>query len=712
MDVCGEEPLRFKIFTSDKEIVVSKKRKRSRVQVKTQSPCVLRHMLYVIVPELRMGPIPRVAWTQDPPRDSVWRDPMWHAGYCFMTTNAMHYGKHILGMDPQSTDDVPLFGVAVNSLTAAVSCLSEDDIQPFEVEALTHFVACVVLQYYVTARGLWLRVRTDAAFDGFDESLPPYLLMLHRELYNGSFVDQVSSMRLKKLSGLDLERHALENPFAVFFWDVCLLIAHSEPCLKRPMSQLLETQLSDSFLNLCKKFRTAKLLQNWSQTMATMRFREVVPVNVLERVQESMIHAGISVQSPAELSKHVELRNVKWFARPAQILMRTLKCGSALGKRLPLLYCHLFFTPNSPLLRVESNPDIAPKERRTRMQWQLWLFAPVVTMNVRARVEEWPLPKTALEQFFTYDGVIPLCPVRARYTFFVNSNGSDAGATLYIPNQFAPAQNFPIVVPLVDETSTLHISSLAREWLEARGTARTAFTQPVLHARIAEMIVNPEKHLAVSANRWLRKRAPLSVGASWLIFLGLRLLFQSEEDALATVTVASGCSLDQIQESERALTDASLERLCLHLDTSFGAQEGVALSELLNSWDRCSVVFPPDTLSAGMSQAWNLLAPPAVVQFNKQSWIQGASSSALVCGMISTLNYSMNRALRTNKMVKVLRNLNAVEHSLTAHELTQLQLIARFTNHQPLCRLIESQSTAALLPPVRALFIRPELCNQ
>jgi hypothetical protein len=610
----GDQPLQLQLPSYPANAVTNLER---RAPFARASNLIFWHDLYPLVPPLEMSELDSDVWrASEADQKAGWMQTLWDAGYTQMQTSAADYAKIVPATTTSGRNpEVRLFGEHHNPLRATMALVQDE----FGVDVLTHYIFSVTMQYYLFVRQGWLEVRTDPKFDGFNEALPPHLFALsrHIDLRSESLAHYETYAPLSSLQGPELEARAANHPLPHFFWSVCQFIKQHHSDWFGPCN--LPTHLSNTFIKASNTFIHDKLHKNFMQTLTTMRFREVLPINIVERAQQSMQAAGtFSSRSISRLTTN----NTKFFPRPQACKVKQLihRDGAAevLGL-VPYFMCHMFFSPSVALVRadVEHAVDKAkPSEngptdslRRSHLQWMMRLYFPLSAANAQAKVDLWRLPRDAVEKYFEYDAYIQLSPVRARYSFFIDNNLNQS-VLLYVPNLMLPFSrtNLPIGY---NERSLQWMSPSVFQWCCARGRTLNMQHASALIRRspTAEWQKRMMHTVLISQQQ--------AVVKPWLVYSSLTMILDSEEDACATAAEVYKLTLEQIRADFNLCVDAMLnEAWSIHEQ----------IPDLLAEWDRCSPVLqlPASVVRRfpNLQLYLHFLCPPAVIPMNGQPWVQ------------------------------------------------------------------------------------------
>ena len=560
---------------------------------------VFYHDLYPIIPHVDIGPLPPTIWCGA--GNGAWRDGLfdaWHAaGYERDPTTTADYYAMI-----ESPGGAPaLFGAHVNPIRSVVRRAVAIDCMPM----LTHHVLAVALQYWLIARGAFMRRRTDAAVS-FNENMTPFVFLMFRSL--DWAVNKSTLADIGALGDLGrLEAAARASTFPVFLYQVLVhVFAEHSACLARRW-------LPESLPGAAQRFCIEKLRKNFVQTLTCMRFREVLPRNIVERLHEAR---------PRNASD-TRLGLIKFFAHPKACRMLRLETRAP---RMPQVFTHLFFAPDEPLVVDDTRAGVTSTERQQHLMWFLLLFFPLSTfkqtVGIRAK-EAWTeaaaartgpaatspanlvtFPTTPFAKFREYDAFVPLNPVRARYAMYFRDNQAFA----YVPNLLLPIR--PGLLPH-NEADPRFMSAQAWRWCVAAG-ARTHAVE-TLGAVVKA---------AAGGDRVMRFAAACVVGlaptrANAFPFLwALTTLLRSEEAAvyaLVTERAWSACNtLADVCASYAAHAAVATPHIALDAD----------VAALHDAWDRCTPLSSRAVRSAATRGVWYFAFPPAVITFGGAPWVQ------------------------------------------------------------------------------------------
>ncbi|MDO9176158.1 MAG: hypothetical protein Q7V62_15225 [Actinomycetota bacterium] len=509
----------------------------------SQRELVFWHQLFPIVPRVEIGSLDGDVSERD-----AWLGAMHTAGYVARDTGAEAYYAMI--------GTRGLFGGRLNPLESVFD-LSKALRRP---ELLLHHVLAVALQFYLCVRGAFLRQRTDAEWT-YDESLPPCVFMMFPGADWGVGEEvQLDATELGD-SPSDLEAAARDTPFPVFLWRVLQLVSRRHPFLAR---------------SACATFCLEKVRKNFVQSLTTMRFRELLPVNLAARLTEAGVRPAPSA-------------TIKFFARPNACRMRSAKT-----RGVPQFFCHAFFAADAPLV-TDDVPEVVQcvDERQRHLLWHLLLYFPLKMFAQLVDVEArklWHregftvLPTTAVDKYKEYDAYVPLSPVRARYLMYFEENR----ATAFVPNLALPDLELGVLPH--DECDPAHITPDAWEWMVARGSR----IQPMKReADASDADESTRRHLLALDTVPLRR--------TWFWFWARAAEARSEEYAAYCVHQL-GRTLADVQASYAAFRDEA---------TAHAAPAS-------REWDRCTRV--PCTVPH-LRTYWRVLFPVSVVTRGGAPWV-------------------------------------------------------------------------------------------
>lgn len=586
--------------------------------------------IYPIIPDLRVDPLPRSLWTS--PRHhwvSLWVQAMHGAGY---EPCPVDYAE-LVG----ETAELGIFGRTRNPLRCVVDLACKLN----KPQVLLHYVAAVVLQYYLAENDLFLRARTDAGAP-FSEALPPFLFLMFR-------VDHW------KVQDGETEPSVHTQSFPTFLFLVLRWIQRAYPAA----ATLTQYGAEKDHVAL---FCAEKLRKNFLQALMCMRFREAVPTNTCARVNESWPGAGATDCL------------IKFFPHPKMGLVRTLDTTdtpAVVSERIPMFFTHMFFTPIEPLF-VEPNEQVDASAL-----WKLLLFHPLsdfdkcVTSAAR-RIWGSALPPAP--------GPGDINPVRARYSFYVRGE---------VPYVLVPNLLLPEGAPPHDETSVLAMSTMAWEWLSNNGrrldvateTEWTRYVKPEgAHWRpLGSIWYNSQKVDPLPPYEVETVWSQLSLGPKlnpYWYFWSVKRITQSEAHAVATVSRLF--TLEQVQAHYRVFASQIHQAVKEHLSAPL-------LTQMKAQWDRCTngsvplCDLDPHT-QVYLRLAWNVLFPPSVIAFGAEPWVaqwKKAEAAPLLMQAVAACKTLLSRGALVNE----LSHLDDIENT-PAHR-AALQTFVRLTQLFP-----------------------------
>lgn len=267
---------------------------------------------------------------------------------------------------------------------------------------LKYYVFAATLQYYVTVRDRWMVIDVCHSKPEPDVGLPSVVFMLFRDL-DWAYVECPEHPRI---DGLNIERCAQALPLSLLVLCVMEGVERDNPGLFDP----------DEVGNFCSN----KLYKNYMQTVTTMRFREIVPCNLVQAIKESWPH---------ETAPNVAMRAGKFYAHPNAIGMLELEDNKndLVSCRTPRIFSHLFLSPFEPIL------PLLPGHAHI---YAVLPFHPLGKLDKPLKDYVGQLPDRAQTDHI-YKGVAttPAC-VKQRYCFFV----ADNVAYHYVPELYTPDQ--------------------------------------------------------------------------------------------------------------------------------------------------------------------------------------------------------------------------------------------------------------------------------
>jgi hypothetical protein len=231
---------------------------------------VLASSLYVIVPPLAVRELPRQLWNADLASEElvhIWACALYPAGYRPLLTSVATYRQTVDVLPTQ----LGIFGAKGNALGRVIAMANSLG----KVSVLLHYVCAVVLQFYLSARGLFLEVRTDRGAP-FSEALPPYLFFMFRRLH------WLCDLKAPEVhSPEDAASQVMLQTFPTFLFQVLRWMQFTWPDEVGMLTRFHTTK------DHVERFCAEKLRKNFLQALMCMRFREVMPVNLCEAVNQS-----------------------------------------------------------------------------------------------------------------------------------------------------------------------------------------------------------------------------------------------------------------------------------------------------------------------------------------------------------------------------------------------------------------------------------------
>jgi hypothetical protein len=625
--------------------------------------------LYPIVPPLYVDALP----TPPPnptPADwaTMWKTAMHGAGYTDACCTAASYRRCIL--QGEDGGGLGLFGTTRNPL----GCVVELAHQLQRSAILLHYVTAVTLQYYLMARGLVLRLRTDKGAP-FSEALPPYLYMMfrgHHWKIEQGMVEGLPSIA----TAADLDRLASYNSFPLVLYQVMRWVQTTYP------KAATLTGYGESKKDDVDSFCFEKLRKNFLQALMCMRFREAVPVNICERV-------GGGAQECV----------IKFFPHPKAGTIRTLDVKSTPPEtvdRMPMFFAHCFFSPYEPVF-VSAEPTVGASAL-----WQLLLYYPLSdfdkTIVSAARLVFQTVPSAP--------GVGALNAVRARYTFYVHHDVAYA----LVPNLLLGEGEIPH-----DESSVLSISPMAWEWLCNNGSAfdllgggdRYATTpRPgMLPAAEGRLYYSPTLvgHLTDTECHAIRRQLLLAsppTNAYWYFSLVARL---SSSEAVAAYSTARFFTLARVQDDFQNVRKGVLDLVDTHWSPA-------AMATLRARWDRCtdgSVNATDMALTPTQFEVLYLsrpvLFPRASIGFGESTWVAQWRRAEEIPSLMQAMTHA-KAAFSRATIVHELKQATAAGIERTPSHLAALRVLCQLID---LCPDEMGADMRELLPRVQQVVMSP-----
>jgi hypothetical protein len=599
--------------------------------------------MYPILPDLYLDPLdadalwaapgagtdPSVAWCD------VWRRAM--HGYTHEPTSIASYRARVI--DDDDGEGLGIFGVTRNPLASVLDLA----VRMERPALLLHYACAVVLQFYLCARDLWTRVRTDAGAP-YSDAMPAHVALLfraqHLRIDRGVVLRDVAHIRTRA----DVDREVMVQSFPLFLFQVLRWMQRTYP-------RFAQQTHAGSAKDMVESFCTEKVKKNSIQTLTTMRARDITPVNACERMNETL---GVAAATHATVGAGAVHTVIKFFPSPKAAESVVLGAPSAaIAERMPIWLTHAWIEPHEPLQQddaepdpvLDATPDECARMRRTCDQHVLWKvlrFFPLsdYTKSIVAGVRQmWArdapttaadgtaatiIPTDALDKWIEYDGYVRPPPGTRRHMFYV---GADNHAYASVPNLHLPEG-----VPLYDETSPCEMPQRAWDWCIANasadmragrlpsmvrtGTGADAGWQPLT----GRLEYDTRVVGTLTPNEIDIMRAHLAGGNDlYRRFWCVLRLTGSEEDAVYAVH-HEGATLDDL----RAAYTRHVAATRAELEAAFTATE---LAELARGWNRCTAEsitivpgdFTPDQIDL-LARAWYTLWPVSSIGMGAQSW--------------------------------------------------------------------------------------------
>jgi hypothetical protein len=641
--------------------------------------------LYPIVPPLQVDPLQAeqlwaphttaaVHWTP------LWKRAMHGAGYADLPTSIQSYRTQVLG-DEAEAGPLGIFGVRQRNPLDVVIALADQLNKP---ALLLHYVCAVVLQFYLSARNAFLCLRTDADAP-FSTALPPHLFLMYR-VNNWRIQEELLHSLPEVRSRADIDNEVLIQSFPLFLMQVFRWMQRTYPVVARLTHY--GTHSKDEVQCFCME----KLRKNFLQALMCMRFREVVPVNMCERVNQSR-----GDTSAADCT-------IKFFPHPKAAAIRALdvkNTPSVVSERMPQFFCHLFFAPDRPVLLSPTVPR--------HVLWKLLLYYPLsdcdkTVATAARRIWGEPLYPTG-GPWGEYDQVVPLNKLRARYTFYVR----DEQLFAFVPNLLLPDNMTPY-----DEADVRYITPEQWKWAYERhkddkllfhDSTRFRFAQQGpeyapyyqsawrLVGRLQDcwfwynpLTLNgppltPTECDIVS--RELGKTDPKQSHHPYLLYWTLLRLAHSDIEAAAMLQRISPYTLADVQASYDGLIKSAESMLTKRFPSCADL-----LARMASVWDRCSATHEVQLCQSLdmearsiLSLSWRMLYPASVVRFGEQPWVaswgQADALPAITQYLTTLCDLTARIAPDLLKSITAKNRLDSREAALT------LDIVTRLLHYRP-----------------------------
>lgn len=609
---------------------------------------VFTHQMFPLIPPgITSTPLPVRIWEKGVGSDELRR--LWCANLA-----SHHYAPYedrrsileIYGEEEADFDGLGIFGRDSNPLEPVANLAASID----DTYMLLHYAMVVCLQYYMTKRGCFMRVRTDADAQHFSDALPPFMFMLFRKIdcrtakATAAGGGKALPDRITKETA---EACAMSMPFPSF---LLLVFRWMQTRLEASPQQKLDWTLAEKF---CGK----KMHKDLVQALMCIRCREVVPEGLCESIAASR---GSDCAPPT-------MRATKMFQHPNACQLMALDPTSIRPvtalERVPYLMTHNSLRPDQPLLyepvvvaaakepRGEEEEEEEDIERERMLIWKLLQYSPLrrfskITQNrVNAKWNPNPsarpvhriFPVDPLVKWQEYDGYI--VNARANYSFY--SPREDRGTHTYL---MVPALHTPAAAMApANDTDMRHMSPEAFDWCRTHGCAATSIADAILDAsekgRVQIVpIGDPQRMQRRSPGDLLITRTDTyevyTCGPGWSLFtawvvgheitractgadanaymhmLAYQLLSGREEDGVATAALSFTLEDMQASWTEMVqLVQIETDNLREH-DPAFAT----LLARSMDAWDRCSPVPFPVHLahhSTLRDRIWAFHFPPS-----------------------------------------------------------------------------------------------------
>jgi hypothetical protein len=589
-----------------------------RASMQAEHELIFTHQLFpAIPPGITATDLPPEVWLTATPCDSARR--MWceHVASDHYAAYSDRRSPLELNGEAHLRDGLGIFGRSCNPLDSVVAFSSSIN----DTNVLMHYMAVVVLQYYLVKRGGFMRVRTDTA--DFSDALPPFVFVMFREA-DCRMPSAKRSVVVRPDDGVTYE-NAEELVAALSFPAFLLRVFR---WMQRKYSAF--TTGVDPFKDFCE----IKLHKNWIQFLNCMRFREFFAEGWADKIAQSRARA-VSIPAAGVVPKH---KKSKFFQHPNACQLLSLDASSvrpaAALALIPYLFTHNAFRPDEPIMcetEADSSDSYTEIEQQRMLIYRLMQFSPLLAFNKQTQpmiTAKWTamaalaqqhqstrvFPTDAAQKWAEYDGYIR--PARAHYSFYVPLANKGTDAFLMVPNL-----HLPLNVPVVDnDTDMRNMSPEAFEWCCTHGTAFATLHDALLMGielgRLAESEAESEA-FPIQAGwstagpgwnlflAWV-VRSELELGADeprnpYMLMLAVQLLTGREEDGVATAALTFGYMREHLQSSYEEMVNTTLA------DTQEQRESDPALLEAMDeakvAWDRCSPMpFPEQRLQHSLQR--------------------------------------------------------------------------------------------------------------
>lgn len=623
---------------------------RKRASIDRCHRTVRAACLYPIIPELPLRQTLDTAavWSEDPARwITAWKDALVH--YTDARIDEAHYRRVILQGEPTSAEGgLGIFGRTRNPLEPVIRLA----VAIHKPALLLHYVAVVVLQFYLSVHSLFVVVRTERGAP-FHEGLTSHLFLMLREVHWK--VTTTTPMSDVELTADNIVQETLR---------------HSYPTLLLKVMRVLQRTHKDvaTLTNLGARKDTAetfcmeKLRKNFMQALMCMRFREVVPHDFCARVNAGGGGGGENA-SPLGAVDCV----IKYFPHPKAATIRTLDVHLTPEhtlRRLPQFWTHCFFTPHEPIF-VLSDKELVGADAL----WKLLIYYPLSdfdkTVAVAARRVFNAMPEAP--------GASDLNPVRARYTYYVR----DDRVYVFMPNLLLPPNSLAH-----DETSPAHISTHAWTWLANNVPSPPRFSvtnsTPIALAMIAH--------------------------SPFLIFLHVAMQTGGSEAEAVEACRARGFTHEQVFQSYFQVRT----QMC----KSVPLEQRRAMRE---TWDMCSSV-PPPPVPSGEEMAHanhvitciqqHMLCPASAILLGDRPWIDRWRARERMPQLLQSVSDVVCKLARAQLATEVEEELKTnLPLCLSERHRAALDTYASFLRLHP--DAVSAHTRRLLLPKLDALLHPP-----
>ena len=258
-----------------------------RASVHATHELIFTHQLFPIIPPgITATDLPPEVWTSSSPEAArrMWCEHVASEHYA-------PYEDRRSPLELQGEGDVRdglgIFGRSCNPLDSVVAFSATIK----DTNVLMHYMAVVVMQYYLVKRGGFMRVRTDIEARHFSDALPPYVFVMFRE--SDCRMPKQQQQQQEDVTYDNAARLVMELPFPAFLLGVFRWMQNKYRTISRPSEpQAANSALKHNALDPFKDFCETKLHKNWIQFLNCTRFREFFPDGWQRKIAESRAQAG------------------------------------------------------------------------------------------------------------------------------------------------------------------------------------------------------------------------------------------------------------------------------------------------------------------------------------------------------------------------------------------------------------------------------------